>query len=192
MKRQNIWVTLGVLLGFITAPTLFAADLPSSGSGAKAVEIPGNIPQTGDEVLAKKDVEVMRGKLLKVQDQLYTLETSPGRQASIRAGEGTKFEGDYKGIDGDWIEALVTPDMHIQALKKSTPAYTVEGSVLKVEGDFFVVKDDSGKEMRLQTGGDTKMVGTHKVGERIKAEYTPDGKVLAVKPAKMMRGPEGG
>jgi hypothetical protein len=195
MNGQIARMLLILIFGLLPIP-IFAADQPSSGSGSgsgsKAVEIPGNIPQTGDEALAKKDAEVLRGKLLKVQDQLYTLETSPGRQVNIRAGKATKFEGNYQGTDGDWVEATVTPDMHIQSIKKSTPGYTMEGSVLKVDGDFFVVKDDQGKEIRLQKGNDTKLIGTHKVGERIRAEYTPDGKALSVKPAKIPVGPEGG
>ena len=96
------------------------------------------------------------------------------------------------GAEGDWIEATVTPDMHMESMKKSTPAYTWEGDVLKVDGDAFVVKDDSGKEIRLQSGRDTKLIGSHKVGDQIRAEYTPDGKVLSLRPAKIMRGPGGG
>jgi len=185
MKSAISWITLSLFFGFIAATSVYAAD-------PKGAEMPGNIPQTGDEALAKQDAEVMRGKLVKVQDELYTLETAPGRQVSVRAGTNTKFEGNNKGVEGDWIEAVVTPDMHLASLKKSTPAYSVEGSILKVEGGLFVVKDDSGKEIRLQTGGDTKLSGSHKVGERIKAEYTPEGQALSIKPAKIPRGPGGG
>ena len=185
MKSTISWLTVTLFLGFMAATSVYAAD-------PKGVEIPGNIPQTGDEVLAKKDAEVLRGKLIKVQDGLYTVETAPGQQVSVRAGASTKFEGNNKGSEGDWIEAVATPDMHLESLKKSTPAYTVEGNILKVEGDLVVVKDDKGKEIRLQTGGGTKLSGSHKVGERIKAEYTPEGQALSIKPAKIQRGPEGG
>lgn len=192
MKRHMAWMAVAAFLGLIAATSVYSADQPSSSAPSKGADIPGNIPQTGDEVLAKRDVESIRGKLLKVQDRLYTLETAPSQQTSIRAGANTKFEGNYTAMEGDWIEAIVTPDMHINSLKKSTPGYTVEGNVLKVDGDFVVVKDDKGKETRLQTGKDTKVFGAHKVGERIRAEYTPDGQMLSVKPAKITRGPEGG
>jgi len=184
---------MALLLGFASSSSLYAADEPAGTSkGSKAVDIPGNIPQTGDEALAKKDAEVMRGKLITVTEALYTLETSPGKSVTIRSERTTKFEDNYKGLEGDWVEALVAPDMHMESIKKSTPAYTWEGDVLKVDGDAFVVKDDSGKEIRLQTGSDSKVTGSHKVGDRIRAEYTPDGKVLSLKPAKIMRGPGGG
>jgi len=193
MNRYSASIMVALLLGFASASSLYAADEPSGTSkGSKAVDIPGNIPQTGDEALAKKDAEVMRGKLITVTEALYNLETSPGKSVTIRSERTTKFEDNYRGFEGDWVEVLVAPDMHMESIKKSTPAYTWEGDVLKVDGDAFVVKDDSGKEIRLQTGSDTKLTGSHKVGDRIRAEYTPDGKVLSVKPAKIMRGPGGG
>jgi hypothetical protein len=192
MRRQLNWVMAILVLGWVVATPLYAADQPTGSSkGSKTLDIPGNIPQSGDESLAKKDAEVLRGKLVKVEDQMYTLETSPGRQVGIRSGQNTKFENDYKGMTGDWIEALVTPDMHLQSIKKSTPAYTIEGSVLKVDGDFLVVKDSSGKETRLQVGTDTKFQGKHKVGDSIRAEFTPEGQVLSIRPSRAPIGPEG-
>jgi hypothetical protein len=191
MKRQLNWVVAILVLGWVVATPLYAADQPAGSSkGSKTLDTPGNIPQSGDESLAKKDAEVLRGKLVKVEDQMYILETSPGRQVSIRSGQNTKFESDYKGMTGDWIEALVTPDMHLQSLKKSTPAYMVEGSVLKVEKDSLVVKDSSGKEIRLRMGN-AKIQGSHKVGDSIRAEFTPEGEVLSIRPAKAPIGPEG-
>ena len=88
----------------------------------------------------------MRGKLLKVEGELYTVETSPGKQVTARTGGNTKFDGNFKGAAGDWIEAMVTPDMLLQSVKKSTPAYTMEGDVLKVDGDFLTVTGEGGKE----------------------------------------------
>jgi len=192
MRREVPWLIGLLILACVSSMPLYAADEPAGSSkGSKTLDIPGNIPQSGDESLAKKDAEVIRGKLVKVEDQVYTLETSPGKQVSIRSGQNTKFESDYKGMTGDWIEALVTPDMHLQSLKKSTPAYMVEGSVLKVEKDSLVVKDSSGKETRLRTGKNAKIEGSHKVGDSIRAEFTPEGEVLSIRPAKVPIGPEG-
>ena len=182
MRKQVSWIMLSTFLGLINSAWLYAAE-PMTPSGP---------PQTGDETLAKKDAEVMRGKLLKVEGELYTVETSPGTQVTVRTGGNTKFDGNFKGAAGDWIEATVSPDMHIQSVKKSTPAYTLEGDVLKVDGNFLTVTGEGGKEVRLQTGKDTQLTGNHKVGDRIRAEYTPDGQVLSIKPIKITRGPGGG
>jgi hypothetical protein len=180
------WMMVALFLAFTSVGSVYAADQ------SKARDDRGEIPQTGDQLTSKSDADVLRGKLVKVDAGTYTLETSPGRQVNIRTGGTTKFEENYHGMEGDWIEALVSPDMHVESIKKAEPAYIGEGDLLRVDGDFFVVKDESGKEIRLQTGKDSKLTGSHKVGDRIRAEYTPDGKVLSVKPAKIMRGPGGG
>jgi hypothetical protein len=181
MRKQASWIMLSMFLGFISSALLYAAE----------PMIPSGPPQTGDETSAKKDAEVMRGKLLRVEGELYTIETSPGKQVTARTGNNTKVDGSFKGMQGDWIEATVTPDMHIQSIKKSTPAYTLEGDLLKVDGDFLTITGEGGKEVRLQTGKDTKLTGSHKVGDRIRAEYTPDGQVLSIKAVKIPRGPGG-
>jgi len=191
MRRPIVWMMGALFLGFSSFGSLYAADQSSSQDSSKARENM-EIPQTGDQLTAQQDNEVLRGKLVKVDAGMYTVETSPGRQVSFRSGKTTKFEENYHGMEGDWIEAVVSPDMHVASIKKSTPAYIWEGAVLKVDGDAFVVKDDSGKEIRLQTGSNSKVTGSHKVGDRIRAEYTPDGKVLSLKPAPIMRGPSGG
>jgi hypothetical protein len=190
MRMPIVGIMVAFFLGF-TSFSLYGADQSSSRDSSKARENM-EIPQSGDQLTAQKDAEVYRGKVVKVDAGTYTVETSPGRQVNIRSAGTTKFEENYHGMEGDWIEAVVSPDMHAESIKKATPAYTWEGDLLKVDGDFFVVKDDNGKEIRLQTGKDSKLTGSHKVGDRIRAEYTPDGKVLSVKPAKIPRGPSGG
>jgi hypothetical protein len=187
MGKQMGRTILAIFSAFLVAAPLYAADKPSS-EGSK---IPGITPQTGGEELAKKDAEVVRGKILKVGDEVYMIETSPGTQVSIRTGTSTKFQNNYKGQEGDWIEALVSPDMHLETLKKSIPAYSTEGHVLTVEKEFFVVKNSAGKEIRLNIGGDSAIQGNYKVGDRIRAEFTPEGKTLSIKPAKPPVGPPG-
>ena len=109
MKRLRRSMMLVCAFSLFTIGSIYAAEPTEVPSGA----------QTGDEVMAAKAAETVRGKLLRVQDAMYTVETAPGTQASIRAENNTKFEGGYKGSEGDWIEALVTPDMQIKSLKRS-------------------------------------------------------------------------
>jgi len=182
----------GVVIALFVASFVYAADVPStSGAHPQKGMVPGNIPATGDEDMAKIAAETLRGKLIKNDGGMYTVETGPGTQTQIRVGKDT-ISDNYSAVEGDWIEAIVAPDMHVKTIKKSSPGYTVDGSVLKVDGDFFVVKDLRGREIRLQTDNNTKMVGSHKVGESVRVEYTPDGHVLSVKPSTITRGESGG
>jgi hypothetical protein len=180
MERLILLMILSFVLAAPSATSLAAERASPQGA---AVESPGNNPAPREETTG-----VIRGKLLKSDDRVYTVETGPGTQTDIRASKLTKFDDGYKGMQGDWIEAMVGQDGAILWLKKSAPGYSLEGDVFKADGDLVFVKDLSGKEVRLKMGKDTKVVGSHKVGERIRAEYTPDGQVLSIKPAKQMGG----
>ena len=62
----------------------------------------------------------------------------------------------------------------------------VHGEILQIEGPFYTVKDQSGKEVRLHVDGSTtKFDEALQVGDRIAADVTPRGHVgLIVKERK--------
>jgi hypothetical protein len=51
----------------------------------------------------------------------------------------------------------------------------VRGDVLMTEGEFYIVKDITGHEVRLHVNKDTKLDGTVKVGDKIEARVTSEG-----------------
>jgi ketosteroid isomerase-like protein len=55
----------------------------------------------------------------------------------------------------------------------------VEGDLLKTEGDVFVVADGLGNPIQLRVTKDTK-AETYKMGDRVKAEFTPDGQAIFI------------
>ncbi len=59
----------------------------------------------------------------------------------------------------------------------------VQGEVLRIEGEFYVVKDAEGKEVRLHVNKDTRLDGTPKAGDKIEAQATADGHATSIKPA---------
>ncbi|MBI4400427.1 MAG: hypothetical protein HY581_02205 [Nitrospirae bacterium] len=60
---------------------------------------------------------------------------------------------------------------------------TVKGDLLKIEGEFYVVKDAAGKEVRLHVDNSTKLEGTFKAGDKIEAQATDKGHAVSIKPA---------
>jgi hypothetical protein len=59
----------------------------------------------------------------------------------------------------------------------------VSGEVLRIEGEFYVVKESTGNEVSLQVDNDTRMNTIPKVGDKIEAEVTPQFHAKTIKPA---------
>jgi len=58
---------------------------------------------------------------------------------------------------------------------------TVNGDLLKIEGEFYVVKDILGKETRLHVDKTTTMDGSINVGEKVEAQATEKNHALSMR-----------
>jgi hypothetical protein len=66
----------------------------------------------------------------------------------------------------------------------SSPAMseqTVKGDVLMKEGEFYIIKDISGHEVRLHVSPETKVEGVLKTGDKIEASVTRDGHATEIR-----------
>jgi hypothetical protein len=52
---------------------------------------------------------------------------------------------------------------------------TVKGELLKIEGEFYVVKDTADKEVRLHVDKTSKLEGSFKAGDKVEAQATNKG-----------------
>ena len=58
---------------------------------------------------------------------------------------------------------------------------TINGDLLKIEGEFYVVKDMAGKEVRLHVDKTTVLDGTIKVGDKIEVQATEKNHAASIK-----------
>ena len=56
--------------------------------------------------------------------------------------------------------------------KVAPSTQTVTGDLLKIEGEFYVVKEMSGKEIRLHVDKTTALDGAIKVGDKVEVQAT--------------------
>ena len=64
---------------------------------------------------------------------------------------------------------------------------TVNGDLLKIDGEFYVLHDMTGKEIRLHVDKNTKTDGGFKTGDKVEAQVTAKGHAVSMKhgnPAK--------
>jgi hypothetical protein len=62
--------------------------------------------------------------------------------------------------------------------KESSPV--VQGTLMEIDGPFYVIKDSSGKEQRVHVDKSTMIIGKVQPGAQVKAEVTKDGHAFAV------------
>jgi len=58
---------------------------------------------------------------------------------------------------------------------------TVNGDLLKIDGEFYVVKDMAGKEVRLHVDKSSQLDGTFKAGDKIEAQATDKNHAGSIK-----------
>jgi hypothetical protein len=58
---------------------------------------------------------------------------------------------------------------------------TVKGDLLKIDGEFYVVKDISGKEIRLHVDKTTAVDGAIKVGDKVEAQATEKNHAASIR-----------
>ena len=57
----------------------------------------------------------------------------------------------------------------------------VKGDVLLKEGDEYVIKEMSGREVRVHVNAETKKDGVIKVGDKIEAMVTREGHAMSIR-----------
>ncbi len=62
----------------------------------------------------------------------------------------------------------------------SSGVRVVQGELLKIEGEFYIVKEAGGKEVRLRVNKESVVDARVKAGQKIDAQVLPDGHVLTI------------
>ena len=69
----------------------------------------------------------------------------------------------------------------LKAVPSSETFQTLDGKLLKIDGEFYVVEDFSGKEMRLHVNQDTLLLsGPKQPGDLVRAEITKSGHAISI------------
>ena len=63
----------------------------------------------------------------------------------------------------------------------------IKGDLLKIDGEFYVVKDMAGKEIRLHVDKTSKLDGAFKAGDKIEAQASGKNHALSIKHVQQTR-----
>ncbi|MGA6826058.1 hypothetical protein ACO9S2_00455 [Nitrospira sp. NS4] len=120
--------------------------------------------------------QTVSGDLLKIDGEFYVVKDMSGKEIRLHVDKTTTLDGAVKV--GDKVEAQATEKNHAVSMRHVTPAggmgasgtQTIKGDLLKIDGEFYVVKDMSGKEIRLHVDKTTTLDGAIKVGDKVEAQ----------------------
>lgn len=59
----------------------------------------------------------------------------------------------------------------------------IKGDLLRIDGEFYVLKDRAGKEIRLHVDKTSQLDGTFKAGDKVEAQATETGHAKSIRPA---------
>lgn len=134
---------------------------------------------------AAPGTQTIQGDLLNIEGEFYVVKDTTGKDVRVHVDNTSKLEGSFKV--GDKVEAQVTEQGHALSITKplvadaQTGPQTVQGDVLKMDGDVYIVKDMTGKEIRLHVDKTTDLQGAVKAGDKIEAQVTEQGHALSMK-----------
>jgi hypothetical protein len=109
---------------------------------------------------------------------------------SIAADDGTLSgslleQANSKGTSGKDATGVADPSMNpgqAQGFK------IVQGEVLKMEGNTYLIRDETGKEIRLTINKDSKVEKAFEVGDRIVAQVSDQGVATLIKKSDIQPG----
>lgn len=80
---------------------------------------------------------------------------------------------------GCMMPIVVTDPAFAQAVP---PSQTLKGQLLTIKGEVYVLRDATGRFVRVRVDKNTKRERPLVPGEKIEAQMSPDGRALSIKP----------
>jgi uncharacterized protein YdeI (BOF family) len=96
---------------------------------------------------------------------------------------GLGFAADM-GTSGSTGGAAAAAEKAAASAKEGANTRTIKGELLKIDGENYVVKDATGKEVKLHVSPETKKDGDVKVGDKIEAQADASGHATSIKASK--------
>jgi hypothetical protein len=118
----------------------------------------------------------VRGEVMKIDSKVFIIQDSLDRKVRLEAGPNCTVDENIQV--GDEIVAHIVhqgKEKYIKSMKRlisSSPtriSAVVEGKVLKIDRETYVVQDPTGKEVHLQVDAKTSKDGNITVGDSILA-----------------------
>jgi hypothetical protein len=143
----------------------------------------------GDTIVARLGQDGSALLIGRPSDRQTASSSSQGQEMSQGAGDQRGDRGFSGSQQGSQAQDSGARDQSMKSADKGMSgsqqaASTVKGELLKIQGEFYTVKDQSGSEVRLHVNKETKLEGPVNIGDKIEAERTPADHAISIKKAQ--------
>ena len=142
----------------------------------------------GDTIVARLGQDGNALLIGRPSDRQTASSNIQGQEMSQATGDqrgDRSFSGSQQGSQGQDLGAGTSEQSTKSRDKgKLQAASVVKGELLKIQGEFYTVKETSGNEIRLHVNKETKMDVPVNVGDKIEAERTASDHALSINKAQ--------
>ena len=120
---------------------------------------------------------IIQGELLRGNEKGYVIRESNGRERTLQVDNTTALNRHLRG--GDQVVAINTKpatspyEADIYSVYKSTNGNTIQGEVVRIDRDGYVVRDLTGRDVRVQADTTSLRNENIRVGDRVVADTGP-------------------
>jgi len=122
---------------------------------------------------------VLQGDVVRVAGDGYVIRDSGGRDMRLHVDNTSKFDRNI--MAGDRVVVMTNPmpsdAPHVVTMYRLNSPHVVQGEVVWIDENGYVVRDFTGRDVRLQTTSATVRNDTLRVGDRIIADMGPSSTV---------------
>jgi hypothetical protein len=115
---------------------------------------------------------VLQGEVLRMDGDGYVLKESSGRDIRLRVDNTTRFDRNITA--GDKVVAITNPmpsdAPYVAAMYRLDSPHIVQGEIVGIDKNEYVVRDLTGRDLRLQRNSATVRNDTIRVGDTIIAD----------------------
>ena len=118
---------------------------------------------------------------MKKQLEAFTFAVLLGSVSAISYAAGTSEPLQGTNPMGEGTGCPTCPSNKAATPESKMPPAVVEGEVIKMDRESYLVKDRSGKEIKIQLDQRTNVEGNLQVGDKIIAHMEPQGYAFSIK-----------
>jgi uncharacterized protein YdeI (BOF family) len=143
-------------------------------TGDRVVVITSTMPSDASMYSIYKlgNPNVLQGEVVRIDGDRYLIRESGGRDMHLRVDNTTRFDRNI--TIADKVVAMTNPmpsdDPYVTTMYRLDSPHVVQGEVIWTDENGYVVRDFTGRDVRLQTNSATVRNDDIRVGDRIIAD----------------------